>query len=316
MAEQIRYRVVLRPPVLLDHDDLEYKILPEIVDHHLIYLLAYLRITSVITDCSGSTITVEVAGGKQPYQYSYDNGLTFTPPTSDTGWTFSIDSGATYNLLVIDSDNQSYGWDEITCNALLVTYEPVYLTDYSSGYITDENDVIHTSSFSVIQNYSEIYSVSATTASGTSFLGWSLYKPNRYTYNNYDKLTTNDSYTHTANGNITIYGWFLDDGPVTIDIDQFPTTSGYTATNIDKEYYCTSGSTGSSGSTITIYFNKDDYAMFGIENIPWYFDPALTIPVPNGYYKINTPNSPLYQLLDGVSGADGNCNGPDITCVD
>lgn len=308
-------RVVLKPPTIIN-DELEYKIPHEtMINNHLIYLLAYLRIVNVITDCSGSTITVEVAGGKPPYQYSYDNGLTFTSPTSSTGWTFSIDSGGTYNILVADSDNQTYAWDEITCNALTITFEPVYLTSYSVGYITDENDIIHTSSFGVIQNYLDIYSVSATTASGTSFLGWSLYKPTRYTYKNYDKLSTNSSYSHEARGNITIYGLFLNDGPVVIDIDQYPTTSGYTATNIDKQYYCTSGNTGSSGSTITIFFNKDDYEMFGIENIPWYLDEALTIPVPDGYYKLNSPNSPMYQLLNGDAGADGNCNGPDITCL-
>lgn len=314
-------RVVLRPPMLLNHDDLEYKIEHDVPawHNHLIYLLALFKIVTVSLDCTGSTATVQVTGGRLPYQYSSDNGATFSAPTTNTTYLFTGLSGGIYNILAKDSIGNIYIWEQIICNNYIVTFEPVYLTNYSTGYITDEASVQHTTAFTVSGEKNTLYSVTETTTNGTSFIGWSLTKPDRYTYTDAFLIGTDPLFQHLFySPKTTIYALFLIDGPVVLEFCYYVTLSGYIATDIDKQYYCST-----CDIRTMVYFNKNDYKTYGIGLITWYSDINLTTPVEDGYYKIyyiNPPlippvNPPLYRLISGIPALDGYCCGQVISCV-
>lgn len=303
-------RVVLKPPTIIN-EELEYKIEHDVPEwhNHLIYLLAYLRIVSVSVDCSGSTVTVHVTGGHLPYQYSYNSGTTFTSPTKDPYWTFSIDSGATYNIFVKDSDYDFYSWENISCSQITVNFEPVYLSLTSTGYITDETITQHTTSFSVTKNKLDTYSLSATTTNSTTFVGWSYDKPNLYSYVNCILLTGATEYTHTFVNNTTVYAIYVKNyDTVSFDVCYFPTLSGYSANQTDRDFYCVN--CGLSGTTIPIYINGTDYATYGRDDSVWYSDSGCTILADTGYYKFPADENPsLYNIINGVVISVENCEG-------
>ena len=200
------------------------------------------------------------------------------------------------------------------CDDLITTFEPVYLTEYSDGFIVDENNNQNNISFNIEQPYNSTYTVTGTTTNSTTFLGWSLYKPNRYNYVNFDKLTSLNIYQHTfLTNNVKIYGWFLKDGPVTMEFCFYSTPSGYVANEVDKEFYCTTCNVLS-----TVYFNKTNYETNGIEGVTWYQNEGLSSVVNDGYYKINEGNnSILYKLTNGTPTPSGLCgNKSQLICDD
>jgi hypothetical protein len=269
-----------------------------------------LKIFNAEVNCLDLSVTISVMGGTPNYEYSIDNGLTFTAPTSSQSYTFTGLSEGSYDVFVRDANGDYYRWESVYCGSYNVTFEPIYLTSYSSGYILDENSTQHTTSFTILKNYLDTYNVNAIPTNGTTFIGWSLYKPDRYTYENVQILTTENLLQYIFNNNnIIIYAIFIKDESVSLDMCFYPTSIGYIATETDKEYYCTI-----CNDVTIVYFDKTAYESSDLENIIWYKDSGLTTVVDSGYYKISTINPPLYRLSGGTAILDQYCSGNQNSC--
>lgn len=273
--------------------------------NQLVYLLPIpFKIMSVSVNCFLSTISIEVAGGVPPYEYSIDNGVTFSAPTTSTVYIFSDISSGYYDIYVRDSEGSIYRWERIYCNNIKVTFEPVYLTPISTGDING-----HTVAFDIYGDLNTTYAALATTTNSTLFYGWSLDKPDRFTYNSgWPLISSLNEYTHTflsTNDSIVIYGIFYKDGPSSQEFCFYPSESGYIATQPDIDNYCATCDLHK-----TVYFNTYDYITYGIANIVWYLDPELSIFVESGYYKAFGITCALYRLGGGITYDGGTC------CVD
>lgn len=276
--------------------------------------LDYPLLMTADLDCTGNTLTMIVTGGTSPYQYSKDNGENYTSPTTATTYTYTGLTGTTFQPMVIDSVGNYYRWEQVSCDQITVTFIPIYLTSYSSGYLEDEDTISHTSGFTITQDAGTYYEVEGFPTSGSTFSGWTLYRPqSRGSVARIHFTETNPAYNHLFQTNITVYGIFIKDGPVTGEYCYYPTTSGYTANDEDKAYYCSSCE-----NTITVYFDKTEYYANGVDGSTWYVDEALTTVVSDGYYKLYSTEAlglTLYRLENGVPTPDGICDGTLITCV-
>jgi hypothetical protein len=258
-------------------------------------------------DCDLDRISITITGGIPPYQYSIDNGVTLTAPTDRTTQRFTGLPGGIYDVYVIDSDGSVYRWPEINCGNLHVTFIPIYLTSYSTGYLLDELGGHWTIPFEVIRPSLSTVDVIGTPTNTTVFLGWSYYTADRFTIDNTDMITTNPLLTYTfKNDNVIIYGYFIDDGPISIDFC-YNAGTGRDPLDDDKIYLCKTCA-DLTGTTETIYFDKTEYMTLGIENTTWYKDSALTQLADNGYYVDSSQTySTIYGVANGIPINYGTC---------
>jgi hypothetical protein len=153
----------------------------------------------------------------------------------------------------------------------------------------------------------------------TVFLGWSYEYADRFTIDNISMITTNAEFTYTFQGNndpteIIIYGYFIDDGPMSLDFCFTPVEMPSTITYDDKLFAC--NCTVNGGATVTVYFDKELYLTLGIEGVIWYSDVELTTPVANGYYIDGSQAfSTIYGVTTGVPINHGICGGTEELCV-
>jgi gliding motility-associated-like protein len=88
-----------------------------------------LTMNSVVTDitCNGSPtgqIDITASGGTAPYQYSIDNGTTFSPTGTFTGLTAN-----TYNLVVKDANNCTVTGSDTLTEPSLLTFDNIIYTN-------------------------------------------------------------------------------------------------------------------------------------------------------------------------------------------
>lgn len=283
------------------------------------------KITGVIdkacTPLLGSYfIQIFVSGGTAPYQYSIDNGVTLTAPTNATSYIFPLSApngDEVYDIYVQDSAGQVYLWTEISCmNACLIII-PIYLTPTASGFWRYYYDLpSHPArSFDFTEGmqdcnvYGTVVEAVGNPDVGTTFLGWSYNLADRFTIGNIDWITETDTLNYTfRNPSVTIYGYFTDNGPISLDFCYTPADNPSTITYDDKLYAC--DCTVNGGATVTVYFNATLYVSDGIENVTWYSDAALTIPVANGYYIDGSQAfSTIYGVTNGIPINHGTCGG-------
>jgi len=106
----------------------------------------------------------------------------------------------------------------------------------------------------------------------------------------YETKSTNR--TQLFDVNTTIYAIFDKSGAAFLDFCYDYTSSDYIANIADQSVYCEC----SNLSTITVYFNENDYNTYGFENITWYKDSNLTLTVDSGYYTLSNI---IYRLVGG-----------------
>ena len=273
-----------------------------------------LRIMSATPNCSNSTLTITVEGGTPPYRYSIDNGETLTNPTYSTSYVFTT-TNSVYNPYVQDIYN-IYRWEELNCNELItVRFETVYLTQYASGQIYDENLVPTTTSFTVQRVKGTIYNASASSVGGSTFLGWTYSNGNKPTKSQTNQIvyeTKLNNRVQVFDLDITIYAVFDKSGPISLNFCYFPLSSGYVVTPTDLEFYC-----ANCPQITTVYFNETQYNLYGYQNIIWYKDVNLSNRVDVGDYKLQGAiNTTIYRLINGVSTVDGTCppGGSKLSC--
>lgn len=101
-------------------------------------------ISKTDVSCGGyndGTITISLIGGFAPYQYSIDDGVTYTSPINDNPYTFTNLNGKDYVIRVKDKSGCIVGGDVVTLNEppiadLTVNRHDVFPCAYShNGYI-------------------------------------------------------------------------------------------------------------------------------------------------------------------------------------
>lgn len=143
-------------------------------------------------------------------------------------------------------------------------------------------------------------SVTAEASIGSTFVGWST------TQSILNPLTTNTTFSHTANYNITYYAVMNKTGVIVRSFCYY--SSGSTIDNA-----CLDCSV-----TTNVYFNSTSYYSNSLENITWYSNEGLTITVPDGLYKINDNSNitslTIYSLTGGDATVLGVCGSDPLTC--
>ena len=274
-------------------------------------------------------IQIIVTGGTAPYQYSIDNGVTYTAPTNATSYIFPLSAPfgtEVYDITVLDSSGINYRWPRISCGSLSVQIWPIYLTATASGtyrYFYDgPSQPTHfwdlNLSIQASEPYGTVVEAVGNPDVGTTFLGWSYELADRFTINNIVWITEDETliYTFNADG-VKIYGYFIDDGqngPISIDFC-YNTGTGRDPSDADKLYLCTTCA-DLGGTTETIYFNITEYTTLGIEGATWYKDSALTQTADNGFYIDSSQTySTIYGVANGIPINYGTCGGGTIlTC--
>ena len=290
--------------------------------NQLIYLLPYeltgLTILNCFVNCELGELTISIIGGIQPYKYSYDNGTTLTDYTTDTTYIFTNLTGDTFVPYVEDSTGAFLTCDTVFCSSIEVTFIPIYLTSIATGDILDQDNIQHTTAFTVIGNKATFYDVLAEPTNNTSFVGWTYSSDaTEKNYQSLPKITMNSLYSHQfKDTKITIYGLFYKDGPISEIFCYYPTESGYVVTYTDRDFFC------SNCNVLVILYCAKSEGNIDIVNRTWYLNENLTInPLP-GYYipysNTDTNCPPLYRITtDGVITEDGTCCSPCMpgTCL-
>jgi hypothetical protein len=305
------------PGLYLDRD-LDPESEPYFEDKGICENILFFEILDVTLDCTENEVTITISGGTAPYFVSLDNGVTYSDEIYDTVITLPITSGP-INILVTDSNENTppYRWEEISCDQIVITFIPIYLTETSEGYIMDEqlNQYSDENGFSVTLDKLETYTSEAVPTNSTSFLGWSYINPLIDNYNKLPYISETASYTHTARETITIYGIFFKyifSVPFTFCYFPLP-EPGYVPTEDDLAYYCET-----CDNEATIYMDESELLNYGISGAVWYTDVDLTTVVPLGMYKYIVYNNDvetktLYNIIEGNVISADVCDG-EIDC--
>ncbi len=183
----------------------------------------------------------------------------------------------------------------INPNSVRVEYIVHKLDNAAQGSVTNGTITGETIYLNVPVN--TVMSITATTESGTSLIGWNT------TPSETNLLQTQNLLTHTAINDITYYA-IIDTNNVTSKVMCYSPDS-------DLNDICLTCET-----TKTIYFNKSDFEANGILNVTWYQNAALTVLADNGWYKDpqQTINPVIYQIGNGVATIFGVCDGDIMYC--
>ena len=270
-----------------------------------------LIITNITSDCNLGNFTIDVSGGTSPFEYSVDNGATYTSPTSSRTYTFTGVTNPIVNPAVRDALGSIYYGDQINCGDPVVTFYPIYTTYNSEGYILDSEYNQNVEPFSITAPVNNTYTVSAVSQADTSFLGWSKFG----SLDIGPIITAQPGYQHTVVGSETIFAIFEAEISVAIPLcyNNFTST---TLTSQEQTVVCEC-----SGSNSVIYVNKNSYiaAKGNYYGLTWYNNKNLTYFAPNGYYKLpiskTNPNPPIFIVNNGTPTLYGSCDGVAINCV-
>lgn len=270
-----------------------------------------LIITNVTSDCNLGNFTIDISGGTSPFEYSIDNGATYTSPTSSQTYTFTGVTNSIINPAVRDALGSIYYGVQIDCGNPTVTFYPIYSTINSEGYILDSELNQNTEPFSITAPINDTYTVSAVAEADTNFLGWSK-------FGSLDRgpiITVQPGYQHTVVGSETIFAIFESEIAVAIPLCY----NNFTSTTLNSQEQAVVCEC--SGSNSTIYVNKNSYtaASGSYYGLTWYSNGNLTALAPNGYYKLpigpTNPNPPIFIVNNGTPTLYGSCDGAAINCV-
>jgi len=278
----------------------------------------------VASSCAEGTITITISGGIAPYQYSINNGVTLTAPIYNTTYAFmGLVAGGVYNIYVRDNAGIVYRWTEIDCSGIYIEIIPIYLTPTASGFYRYFYDGPSyplrfwdlTQGMGVTEPYGMVVEAVGNPAGGTTFLGWSYELADRFTINNISWITEDETLIYTfKTDNIKIYGYFIDNGPISLDLCFIAATIPSTISYNDKQFACTLCGENL-GTTVTVYFDPVLYQANGIEGVTWYKDAALTTVVDNGYYLDGSQAfSTIYGVTTGIPINHGICDGESLEC--
>jgi len=135
------------------------------------------------------------------YEYSINDGVTYTAATSSTTYIFTGISGSIIPK-VRDSRGVIVASPQINCD-IAVKFVLLSVDKVGTGYITNLTGSNISSSFDVTQSYNSLYPVTASATSGSNLLGWTSYKDG-VEVNPF--ITTGSTYSHQfVNNNEIIY---------------------------------------------------------------------------------------------------------------
>jgi hypothetical protein len=193
----------------------------------------------------------------------------------------------------------------VSCSAL---YPEVTFNVNGSGQTSATNGAI-----SIATTRDSVVSLSATnidTATPTEqFIGWSYSADGITGY-----LDTSTSYSHTVEDDVTIYAIATLSKAVSLEFCFKPPSTG--KTEICNE--C--------GSTVKVYFKRDEYDTKPLEDLIWYSNSALSSYSNSGFYRKKTTitrsswfgtrtktviDSTIYEVngSNGIATIDDSCNG-------
>jgi len=236
------------------------------------------------------------------YEYSINDGVTYTAATSSTTYIFTGVSGSILPK-VRDSRGVVVASPQIDCD-IAVKFILLSVDGAGTGYITNSTGSNISSSFDVTQSYNSSYPVTASATSGSNLLGWTLFGSNA---ENNQFITTGSTYSHQfLNNNEIIYAAVKKPNTTTL-------TFCYYTGSTPQNTICSTCLITSS-----VYFNTSIYTGSGF-NATWYKDTALSSSVDNGYYKIlpvsgTTISNQIYSLTNGSSSLYGTCDSGSIYC--
>jgi hypothetical protein len=263
---------------------------------------------STEVDCITSTITLTVSGGVGNYEYSIDNGTTYTSPTSNLSHTFTDISNAVFPK-VRDSRGVVVSAPEVNCN-VSTTFEILSIDDIGTGILRD-------SFFSIFAQRTSItatrpngtdYTVTAVPTNDSTFLGWTL---SDVKSENVQYITTNTAYTHKfVNNNEKIYAAVKRTNVIKIDFCYYDPNTTNVTENICK----------SCPTIVSVYFNESSFYSGGLLNIIWSSSPDLNTTVSNGYYRAKPIDGiikdfRIYNVSSGIAVlVAGGCSDTTLTC--
>ena len=189
------------------------------------------------------------------------------------------------------------------CNPgeVTITYTIAPNNSLATGYIDDDSEGTFQTKTIIVPIGTNL-TVTAYTTNNSFFVGWSTSE------SIFNVLTSNTIFNHIAEYDITYYAVIDKIGVVALPFCFYPVGSDINDACIDCSVIS------------TVYFDSDSYYSNSIENITWWYDESLTVPIPDGLYKLNT-DSPIvsltiYSLTNGNATVLGVCNSDPLTCCD
>ena len=181
-----------------------------------------------------------------------------------------------------------------------ITYTITANNSLATGYINDGIEDFQTKT--IIVPIGTPLTVTAYPTNGSIFVGWST------TGSIFNVLTSNPTFNHTAEYDITYYAVIDKTGVVARSFCFYPVGSNIDDACLDCPVIS------------TVFFDSVSYYSNSIENISWWYDELLSVPTPDGLYKLNT-DSPItsltiYTLTNGAAAVLGICDSDPLTCCD
>lgn len=206
-------------------------------------------------------------------------------------YTQSLESG-----LIIDDVIQSTaqptivdGTCSISTDQCTTYFEIVKMTSSASGYIL--NGGIGSDNYLISGTENTNLSITGVTTNGSEIIGWSddQYGNNiLFTGATFNiPLSCGKTYYFVISQNVVLSKTFCYYPPSTI-LDEI----------------C-----AKCNETVTVFFDKSEVDINGIDNVTWYSDFGLTIIAQTGYYKFNeVSNGGIYTISDGAVIEKGFCD--------